>query len=261
MRGFAWMSIAWLLAACAAPTAAGLTDDDGQDDKADRLSSHTKTGDWREAAVLPYAGGWLDARAVLDGLDQYDHLTSTTRDDVRCGAMVGTAAAILTGREAFDRVLTHVEEKRGSSTLDHAALLRIRHDFTAGALTTRDLHGFADALLRAYVPGGGGSTDGQISEMIRSSGLVKEDAGSSVPADVIAGLAPGEKFPLSLDIDGDGTGWHVTLVWMDDAGAVWLYTSDSHPGGHVAARDSAYFNWHLAQPTAEDPLKEKFRAP
>jgi hypothetical protein len=245
-----------LSAACAAPMPAGVDDDESNDAKADSL---TKSGDWREATVLPYAGDWLDGRAVLDGLAQVDHLTSTTRDDVRCGAMVGTAAAILTGRASFDRLLTRVEQKRAGSTRDRTALAVVRHDTAVQALTTRDLHRFADALLRAYVPGSGGSSDGQISEMIRGSGLEKVDAGSSVPADVIAGLAPGELFPLSLDIYGDGTGWHVTLVWMDDAGAVWLYTSVDHPGGHVAARDTDYFNWHLAQSSASDPLMEKFR--
>jgi hypothetical protein len=237
-----------------APIADVLVDD--SDGKAD--STRTLRGDFRERTVLPYAGGWLDARTVLDGLGQIDHLRATTRDDVRCGAMVGMAASILGGADAFARLYAHVEKHRSWSSRDRRLLATVGDDLGAASLTTRDLHLFADALLRAYVPGSGGSSDGQIAEMLRASGLHETDAGSDDAATVIAGLAAGEMFPLTLDIDGDGTGWHVTLVWRD-ADGVWLYTSVTQSGDpHVAAQGSDYFTWHLAQPTASDPLKKKF---
>lgn len=246
-----------VLLACAALIGCG---DVGSTDDA-QSSAELSAADFPEDKALPYRGGWLNAAAVLGGLNQHDRLASTTRDDVRCAAMVALAAAIVGGPEAFDRLLTKVEEKRRSDPRDRSALRRTRASFDAKRLTPRHLHETGDALFRAYVNSSAGATDGQIATMIRASGYESVRLSSSAPDDLVESLDRGELFPLSLDMNGDGSGWHVVLVWRDDDDVVRLYDSNDTNGSHVSRAPTAAYREYVEAESEGWPLRSKFRLP
>jgi hypothetical protein len=212
-------------------------------------------GDWLASARLPYRNGWLDVPATLSRLTQQDRLPSTSRDDEKCSAMVATAAALAGGRGRFEKVLSIVETKRRGDLRDRRALEVVRSHFEANGLTAGDLQKFADAFYRAYLKGDG-ATDGEISRMIRASGLSGVPTGARRPTEMLPGLRPGECFPMNLQVDGV---WHVTLVWKDSSGVARLYDSDRLRGTQVFREGSPAFERYMNAPTAETPLRQKFR--
>lgn len=221
-------------------------------------SNANRNGDWREATVLPYRDGWLDEVVTLSGLVQQDGLASTKHDDWRCGAMVGLAGAIVGGREAFDTLLTRLEKKRGHTRPDGQTLTAIRARFASDTLRAADLHRLGDIVYRAHVGVRGGSSDGQISAMIRASGARRIATRSAKPAVIAASLAPGEAFPMNVDLSPAGkpnTQWHVILVWKDKAGTTRIYDSDRLEGSQVLQGDLSEYISHA---TAEAPLAAKF---
>ncbi len=233
----------------------------GAPDSSDATSeSAYSKADFAESRLLPYAGAWLDVDAALGGLDQFDRLAATIHDGDRCGAMAAIAAAVVGGEGAFDTLLSHVEARRASDSADTKTLAVIRANFEARKLRTRDLHLFADCVMRAYVPHGfnSGSTDGQEATMIRASGWTSTKQASTKPADLLASLAPGEIVPLSLDVTQDGKGWHWILAWRDASGALALYDSDDQPGPHVHHGGTPDFDARVTNPTASSELRETF---
>ncbi|MFM2151786.1 MAG: hypothetical protein RL199_221 [Pseudomonadota bacterium] len=219
-------------------------------------------GDWLANTRLPYDGDWLDLPVVLDGLSQFDYLSETTRDEERCGAMVSLAAALLGGPETFEHLLDRIEPKRRKDPRDKAALARARRAFDARTLTAGDLYRTADALLRSYVHKRGGSSDGDIDEMIQASGLEPLDAGSTVPREILADLEPGELFPLNLYLPHWEV-WHVTLVFKDDEGTAWVFDSDKRDDwkNHLLREGTPEFGYYLGDETAEWLLQKKYHAP
>jgi hypothetical protein len=169
--------------------------------------------------------------------------------------MVAMAAAIVSGKGAFERLLKKVEGRRRGvvSPRDHKALPVVRANFERSRLTAGDLQKFADALYRAFLPGDGAS-DEEIEAMITACGL----RAVKTPMDareIVRGLQPGELFPFSLVVDDI---WHVTLVWKDAAGAIRLYDSDRLPGTQVFSAGTPEFDRYLSTASAET-LGKKFR--
>jgi hypothetical protein len=216
--------------------------------------------DFPEARVLPYAGAWLDVRATLSGLDQFDRLSETVHDGDRCGAMVAIAAAVVGGADAFEALLAHVEARRAPDAADAESLRAIRARLEARTLRARDVHVLADCVMRAYAPHSyrSGSSDGEEASMIRAAGWVGARGSSKSPASLLAALGPGDVVPLSLDVSIDDKGWHWILGWRDQGGALFLYDSDDVPGPHVHAEGSASFDARVNNPTAAFDLRETF---
>lgn len=217
-----------------------------------------RDGDWREATVLPYRDGWLDEVVTLSGLVQQDGLASTKHDDWRCGAMVGLAGAIVGGRGAFETLLTGLDKKRRHAPSDRKTLAAVRARFDANTLRASDLHLLGDVIYRAHVGVRGGSSDGQISAMIRASGATRIPTRSEKPSEIAKRLDPGEAFPMNVDLspkDKPNTEWHVILVWKDKAGTTRIYDSDQLEGSQVLEGDLTKYVEHA---TAEAPLAAKF---
>lgn len=190
------------------------------------------SGEWLSNVRLPYRGDWLDAVAVLDGLAQQDRLRWTRHDDEKCGAMVAMAAAIVGGREKFDELLSKLEKKaapRFRSKLEQA-----RERFEAGTLTAGDLHRVSEILYVTYVGGRDGSSDGDISRMIRASGYSRIATAAKTPRELLAKAKPGDLFPLNVYLEQpDFIGWHVVLVWKDADGVARVFDSDKFKGPQV----------------------------
>jgi hypothetical protein len=262
VRSLSSLSLAAALTACGGE--ASLEDapatGSGVDGKFD--GARNSRGDWLANTRLPYDGEWLDLPKVLDGLSQFDYLNATTRDDERCGAMVSLAASLIGGSDAYGHLLDRIEPKRQKDPRDKAALARARKAYEAKALTAGDLYRTADALLRSYVHKRGGSSDGDIDEMIQASGLEPVDAGSTVPKEILASLEPGELFPLNLYLPHWKV-WHVTLVFRDADGTAWVFDSDKRDDwkNHLFREDSSEFNYYLDDETSEWLLANKYRAP
>ena len=204
---------------------------------------------------LPYRRGWLDAPAALAGLTQQDRLPETTRDEEKCAPMVALAAAIVSGRGNFERLLRAVEERRSgvSNPRDQKALPQIRAHFEAGCLTTGDLQRFGDAFYRAFLTGLGADDD-EIERMLTACGLKAVKTLGSTPAEILNSLRRGELFPTSLVVDGI---WHVTLIWKDAAGVVRLYDSDRLRGSQVLTAGTPRFERYL-RATPCETLGKKF---
>ena len=201
---------------------------------------HDARGEWRETARLPWNGDWLDVKAVLGGLVQQDNLRDTKHDDEKCGAMVATAAALTGGPERFRKLLDRIEAKaRGR---DRANVIAARRALDARTLTAGDLHRVSEALYRTYVGGRDGSSDGDISKMIRASGRPRVATAAKSPREILAELAPGEAFPLNVYLEQpEFIGWHVVLVWKDADGTPYVYDSDRMPGSQVFGPDRPEF--------------------
>ena len=223
-----------------------------------RAAARGPGGEWHENEVLPYRSSWLDATAVLSGLAQEDRLADTTRDFVRCNAMVALAAAITGGKQAFAHLLAQTESRRASSSPDRAALALIRADFENESLTAADLHRLADAVYRGWVGRGSGASDGQIASMIRASGRTSRPLGTANARAAVSALRVGEGAFLDLDLNGDGTGWHVTWIWKDGAGVTRLYDSNIMPGSQVFRDGTSAFARYVDNESASIPLHESF---
>lgn len=206
------------------------------------------SGEWRENAVLPTKGDFVDAVAALDGLAQQDRLRWTRHDDEKCGAMVATAAAVVGGREKFGALLGRLEGKAANQF--KPALRRARAAFEANRLTAGDLHRVSEVLYSTYVGGTDGSSDGDISKMVRASGYKRIVTGAKSPRDLVESMQPGDVFPLNVYLEQpEFIGWHVVLVWKDAAGVARVYDSDKFKGpqvfadGSSAAFADSYIDW------------------
>lgn len=199
------------------------------------------SGEWRENAVLPTHGDFLDPVAALDGLAQQDRLRWTKHDDEKCGAMVATAAAIAGGREKFDALLTRLEAKAKPRFQDELA--RARKAFEKNRLTAGDLHRVSEILYNTYVGGTDGSSDGDISKMVRAGGRKRIATDAKTPRELVDLMEPGDAFPLNVYLEQAPVfvGWHVVLVWKDAAGVARVYDSDKFKGPQVFADDGAAF--------------------
>lgn len=183
------------------------------------------SGEWYENVRLPYRGGWLDTRAALDGLTQQDRLRWTRHDDEKCGAMVGLAAAIVGGRETFGELLSRLEKR--SAFQFRPKLAQARERFEKGTLTAGDLHRVGEVLYSTYVGGRDGSSDGDISRMVRASGYSRVATGAKTPRELLEKARPGDVFPLNVYLEQpEFIGWHVVLVWKDADGVAHVYDSD-----------------------------------
>lgn len=193
------------------------------------------SGEWRENAVLPTHGDFLDPVAALDGLAQQDRLRWTRHDDEKCGAMVATAAAVAGGRERFGALLSKLEAKAANQF--QPALRRARAAFDANRLTAGDLHRVSEVLYSTYVGGHDGSSDGDISKMVRASGYKRIATTAKTPRELVGLMQPGDAFPLNVYLEQAPVfvGWHVVLVWKDAAGVARVYDSDKFKGPQVFA--------------------------
>lgn len=205
------------------------------------------SGEWRENAKLPTSGDFVDAVAALDGLAQQDRLRWTRHDDEKCGAMVATAAAVVGGREKFGDLLGRLEAKAANQF--QPALRRARAAFEKNELTAGDLHRVSEVLYSTYVGGRDGSSDGDISKMVRASGYKRIVTGAKSPRDLVTSMQPGDVFPLNVYLEQpEFIGWHVVLVWKDAAGVARVYDSDKFKGPQVfpeggSAFADAYIDW------------------
>ncbi len=107
----------------------------------------------------------------------------------------------------------------------------------------------------------GGSTDGDIEEMIQSGGLVSEEVGSSVPREIVETLGPLELFPLNLFLPAYDV-YHVTLVFRDEDGKAFVYDSDDRDDfpGHLQAEGTDPFTYYMTDESSEWLLAKKFYA-
>jgi hypothetical protein len=195
-----------------------------------------------EGKLVAYRGQWVDAPAALAALEP---------EDVSGSALVGLAAAIASGRGAFERLLVALEAKDAR----HAPMIRAaRTSAEKHALTTRDLRDVATVLERAFVTGAS-ATDGEIVQMIRACGLGAMRGVSSSPGDLARGLAPGELFPFRVD------GRHPALVWRGDDGVVRLYDPTAGSGARVARASIDTYRERVLGRNATWPLRSTFRLP
>lgn len=205
------------------------------------------SGEWYENAVLPYKDGWLDAPAALDGITQQDRLRTTRHDDEKCAASLATAAAIVGGRARFEALLARLEEK--ALPRYRKPLARARKAFETNRLTAGDIHRVSEILYITYVGGSDGSSDGDISRMIRASGYKRVESGGKTPREVLEAAKPGDVFPVNLFLEQpDFIGWHTVLAWKDAAGNARIYDSDKFRGPQVfgesdPAFSSSYVDW------------------
>jgi hypothetical protein len=227
-----------------------------RDDAASSDSAYAKT-DFREDAVLPYTGGWLDPPRALAGVGQFDRLASTVHDGAKCSTMVALAASIIGGHDRFLALVSEVERLRAPYPSDLAITADVRAADAALALTPRLLHQFTEVVVRAYKLETG-ATDAQIAKMIRASGWEAVPTGSKKPAVLVASLGPGDIVPLATVADGEP---HITLLWKDVAGAVRLYDSDDIHGSHVLAEGSALYEARVGDPQSEWDRREKYTLP
>lgn len=198
------------------------------------------SGEWHENAVLPTAGDFVDPVAALDGISQQDRLRWTRHDDEKCGAMVAAAAALAGGRERFDGLLTRLEGRAANRY--RRELARARKNFEANRLTAGDLHRVSEILYGTYVGGTDGSSDGDISKMIRASGYTRIATGAKTPRELVDAMKPGDVFPLNVYLEQpEFIGWHVVLVWKDAAGVARVYDSDKFKGPQVFAESGSAF--------------------
>lgn len=205
------------------------------------------SGEWYENAPLPYRDGWLDAPAALDGITQQDRLRWTRHDGEKCAAMLATAAAIVGGRARFEALLASLERK--ALPRYRGPLARARQAFEADRLSAGDVHRVSEILYVTYVGGKDGSSDGDISRMIRASGYRRVDAGAKTPRELLTEARPGDVFPVNLYLEQpDFIGWHTVLAWKDADGIARVYDSDRFRGPQVfRAGDpgfgESYFDW------------------
>lgn len=198
------------------------------------------SGEWRENVVLPTLGNFVDPVAALDGLSQQDRLRWTRHDDEKCGAMVATAAAVAGGRERFDDLLTRLESKAANRY--KRELARARANFEANRLTAGDLHRVSEILYGTYVGGTDGSSDGDISKMIRAGGYKRIATDAKSPRALVDAMRPGDVFPLNVYLEqSEFIGWHVVLVWKDAAGVARVYDSDKFKGPQVFPESASAF--------------------
>ena len=154
--------------------------------------------------------------------------------------MVATAAAVAGGRETFDALLTKLQAKAKPRFQDELA--RARKAFDANRLTAGDLHRVSEILYNTYVGGTDGSTDGDISKMVRAGGRKRIETTAKTPRELVAAMQPGDAFPLNVYLEQpEFIGWHVVLVWKDAAGVARVYDSDKFKGPQVFADDGAAF--------------------
>lgn len=205
------------------------------------------SGEWRENVALPTKDGFVDPVAALDGLAQQDRLRWTKHDDEKCGAMVATAAALVGGRDRFGALLAKLEAKAKPRFQDELARARAR--FETNRLTAGDLHRVSEILYNTYVGGKDGSTDGDISKMVRASGRKRIPTTAKSPRELVDAMKAGDAFPLNVYLEQpEFIGWHVVLVWKDAAGVARVYDSDKFKGPQVFAEDGdafakTYLDW------------------
>lgn len=198
------------------------------------------SGEWYENAPLPYSNGWLDAPAALDGITQQDRLRWTRHDDEKCAAMLATAAAVVGGRERFGALLDRLDQK--ALARYRKPLARARSSFERDRLTAGDIHRVSEILYITYVGGNDGSSDGDISRMIRASGFARVATPGKTPRELLDAAKPGDVFPVNQYLEQpEFIGWHTVLAWKDAAGVARIYDSDKFDGPQVFSEKDASF--------------------
>lgn len=215
--------------------------------------------------VLPYAGDFLDPEKTLAGLDQFDHLPGTVHDDERCAVMMAIAASIVGRADHFEALRTETARRREARAdsaqvrADRDVLERVASRLAAGVLRARDVYDYAEVVYRAFLSPGHGADDGQISTLVRAAGYRAVPARTKDPRGLVDALTPGDVFPLTADVDQDGKGWHVMLVWKDASGVVRLADSDRSPRGHLMTQGSPGYEFTFGLPTASWSKRTVFR--